>query len=408
MTSRRSFTAIELDPEQEQILQLSRDFAEERLRPTAEGRDRDEDIVDEGIHRELGDLGFLAMRVPEQYGGLGLDMLTYLYVIEELAWGDPSVAVSASVHNSLPVAILKRHGSDAQRDEWLPKMASGEVMAAFALSEAGAGSDARAIRTRATPVPEGWRLQGEKMWVTNGGMAGLVITFALSGETEPPGAEPEEAASRQSDSKPIGAFLIPEGIKGVAVGKKEKKMGLRGSETVSLVFDDALLGPEHVVGDPKLGLKYALQALEGGRLGIAAQALGIASAAVDAAFEYADARSQFGRPIRTFQGLQFLLSTMVARLESGRGLLERAARAQAVGDPRSRRLSSLAKWVASEAASLNSRDAVQVFGGYGYSKEYPVERIFRDAKVTEIYEGANEIHRSLVVRQFYRERGYVT
>lgn len=394
MSGRRAFTAIDLDPEARQILELARQFAEDRLRPTAEARDENEETFDTEIHRELSELGFLAMRVPEEYDGLGLDLLTYLYVLEELAWGDAGVAVSVSVHNSLPVSILLKRGSEAQKAEWLPKMASGEALAAFSLSEAGAGTDAAALRTQAVQDGDDWVLNGEKMWVTNGASAGLVLLFART-----------DSPDDRRGSRGIGAFLVPRGVDGFAAGKKERKMGQRGSETVSLTLDDVRLGPEHLIGEPHRGFSYALEGLEGGRLGIAAQSLGIASAAVDAAFQYANEREQFGKPIRANQGLEFKLGNMVTSLEAGRGLLERAATAHMVGDPRARRLSSVAKLFASETAMSASREAVQVFGGYGYSREYPVERLFRDAKVTEIYEGANEIHRSLIARQLYRERG---
>ena len=389
-------TAIELTPEAREMLGLAREFARERLRPTAEERDQNEEAFDADIHRELGELGFLSMRVPERYDGLGLDMLTYIYVLEELAWGDAGVAVSVSVHNSLAVRILADRGSEEQRAHWLPRMASGEVLGAFSLSEAGAGTDAAALRTQAVRDGDDWVLDGEKMWVTNGASAGLVLTFARTDT-------PED----RKGPRGIGAFIVPGGVDGLSVGKKERKMGQRGSETVSLSFRGVRLGPEHLVGEAGRGFSYALAGLDGGRLGIAAVALGIASAAVDEAFEYAGTREQFGRPIREFQGMEFKLGDMVTRLEAARGLLERAATAHATGDPRARRLSSVAKLFASATAVRNSREAVQALGGYGYSREYPVERLFRDAKVTEIYEGANEIHRSLIARQLYRERGEI-
>ncbi|MDX1577304.1 MAG: acyl-CoA dehydrogenase family protein, partial [Gemmatimonadota bacterium] len=234
----------------------------------------------------------------------------------------------------------------------------------------------------------------EKLWVTNGAAADLVFTFARTDT-------PED----RRHTRGIGAFVIPQGTEGFRPGKKERKMGQRGSETVAVVLDDVRLGEEHLIGEPYRGFSYALQALEGGRLGIAAQALGIAWAALEEAFEYAGEREQFGRPLREFQGVEFKLADMVTRLEAARGLMERAATAYMVGDPRSRRLSSVAKLFASEAAMQVAREAVQIHGGYGYSREYPVERWFRDAKVTEIYEGANEIHRGIITRQLYRERG---
>ncbi|MCG8468670.1 MAG: acyl-CoA dehydrogenase family protein [Gemmatimonadetes bacterium] len=390
----RAFSGIDLSEDALPVLELARQFAEERLRPTAEARDESEDVFDADIHRELGELGFLGMRVPEEHDGLGLDLLTYLYVLEELAWGDAGVAVSVSVHNSLPVSILLARGSEDQKREWLPKMARGEALAAFSLSEAGAGTDAAALRAHATRDGDDWILNGEKLWVTNGASADLVFTFVRTDTRED-----------RKGTRGIGAFVLPKGTEGFSAGKKERKMGQRGSETVALTLDEVRLGPEHLIGEPDRGFSYALEALEGGRLGIAAQALGIASAAIDEAYEYAATREQFGRPLRTFQGMEFKLGEMLTALEAGRGLLERAAVAHMVGDPRARRLSSVAKLFASETAMEVTRQAVQVHGGYGYSREYPVERLFRDAKVTEIYEGANEIHRSLIARQLYRERG---
>ncbi len=392
--SRRFFSGIALDEDARQILELARQFAEQRLRPTAERRDREEERFDLEIHREIAELGFLGMRVPEEYGGLGLDLLTYLYVLEELAWGDAGVAVSVSVHNSLPVSILTRHGSDAQRRRWLPRMASGELLAAFSLSEAGAGSDAAALRTQAVRDGDGWRIDGEKMWVTNGAAADLVFTFVRT-----------DTPDERLGTRGIGAFIVPKGTPGFRPAKKERKMGLRGSETVSLALDGVRLADEYLIGEPRGGFGYALEALEGGRLGIAAQAIGIAAAALDAALDYAAEREQFDRPLKDFQGIEFLLAEVGTRLEASRGLLERAATAYMAEDPRSRRLSSTAKLFASETAMFAARRAVQVHGGYGYSREYEVERLFRDAKVTEIYEGASEIHRGLIARQLYRERG---
>ena len=389
---RRSYTGINLSSESVQLLTLAREFSEERLRPTAGERDLHEDVFDGAIHQELGELGFLGMRVPEAYGGLGLDLLTYLYVLEELAWGDSGVAVSVSVHNSLSVSILTRRGSEEQRQRWLPKMATGEILGAFSLSEAGAGTDAAALRTQATREDDGRVLNGGKMWVTNGASAALVLICART-----------DTSSDRKGPHGIGAFLVPTDVVGYNPGKKERKMGQRGSETVSLSLEDVKLGHEGLIGDPSRGFSYALEALEEGRLGIAAQALGIASAALDEAVEYAGTRSSFGRALKNFQGMEFKLGNMSAQLEAGRGLVERAATAYMVGDPRARRLSSIAKLVASETAVFATREAVQVFGGYGYSREYPVERLFRDAKVTEIYEGTNEIHRSLIARQLYRE-----
>lgn len=392
--SRRTFTGLDLAEEQLQILQVARDFAEERLRPTAEERDANEDRFDMAVHRELGALGFLGMLVPEEYDGLGLDLLTYLYVLEELAWGDPGVAVSVSVHNSLPVSVLVRHGTEAQRERWLRPMGRGEMLGAFSLSEANAGTDAAAIETQAVREGDEWVLNGTKLWVTNGASADIVLTFART-----------DTPDDRRGGRGIGAFFIPQGTPGFNPGKKERKMGLRGSETVELALDGVRLGDEYLIGDPGSGLGYALGSLEGGRLGIAAQAIGIGAAALEYALEYASERAQFGSALSTFQGIQFKLADMSLRLEAARALLERAARACMVEDPRHRRLSSSAKLYASEMAMHLTREAVQIFGGYGYAREYPVERLFRDAKVTEIYEGVSEIHRVILAQQLYRERG---
>lgn len=392
-TSRRDFSGIRLSEETRQILQLARDFAEERIRPGAESRDRAESDFDRGIVDEMGELGFLGMLTPPEYDGLGLDLLTYLYVLEELSWGDPSVALSMSVHCSLPTKILLDRGTEEQKERWLQPMSRGELLGAFSLTEANAGSDAAGITTQAVRDGDGWLLNGEKTWVTNGATADLVLTFARTDS-------PED----RRGSRGIGAFLIPGGTPGFEPGKKERKMGLRGSETVSIALNDVRLGPEHLIGEPDEGFRYALRGLEGGRLGIAAQSIGIAAAALDHALEYAAERRQFGKPLRDFQGIEFKLSEMSSRLEASRGLLERAALSLMDDDPRRRRLSSIAKLFSSQTAVFVTREAVQVFGGYGYAREYPVERLFRDAKVTEIYEGTSEIHRVLVARQLYRER----
>lgn len=391
---RRSHAGARLTEEQRQILGLARSFAKRELRPTAAERDENELAFDRRPVEQLGELGFLGMLIPEEYDGLGLDMLTYLYVLEEISWGDPSVAVSMSVHNSLPTQTLLRHGTDEQKDRWLRPMARGEILGAFSLSEADAGSDASAITSQAVRDGDGWRLDGAKMWVTNGASADLVLMMVRT----------DEPTDRQG-SRGIGAFLVPTDAEGYIPGKKEPKMGLRGSETVAVTLQGLRLGPEHLIGEPGQGFRYALEALEGGRLGIAAQAIGIAEAALDYARDYAEEREQFGRAIKDFQGIQFKLADMATRVEASRGLLYRAALAYDADEPRKRKLSSMAKLNASEAATWVTRQAVQIFGGYGYSREYPVERLFRDAKVTEIYEGTSEIHRMIIARELYLERG---
>jgi alkylation response protein AidB-like acyl-CoA dehydrogenase len=359
---RRSLAGTRLTEEQREILTLARTFARNELRPGAESRDVNEDSFDIRPVRMLGELGFLGMLIPEEHDGLGLDMLTYLYVLEEIAWGDPSVAVSMSVHNSLPTQTILHHGTEEQKNRWLKPMARGELLS--------------------------------KMWVTNGASADLVLMMVRTDEP-----------SDRRGSKGIGAFLVPTDADGYIGGKRERKMGLRGSETVSVTLQDLHLGSEHLIGEPGLGFRYALEALEGGRLGIAAQAIGIAEAALDHSRDYAEQRVQFGRSISRFQGIQFKLADMATRVEAARGLLYRAALAYDADELRKRKLSSMAKLNASETATWVTRQAVQIFGGYGYSREYPVERLFRDAKVTEIYEGTSEIHRIIIARELYLERG---
>lgn len=391
---RRSYGGTKLTEEQRQICELARSFALEELRPGLERREEREDEFDRSPVDRLAELGFLGMLIPPEYDGLGLDMLTYLYALEEIAWGDPSVAVSMSVHNSLPTQTLLHHGTAEQKERWLKPMARGELLGAFSLSEAAAGSDAAAIQTQAVRDGDGWRLDGSKMWVTNGASADLVLLMART-----------DVGGQRKGSRGIGAFLVPTDLPGYIPGKKERKLGLRGSETVEVALDGLRLGREHLIGEPESGFGYALQALEGGRLGIAAQAVGIAEAALDFARDYAAERHQFGRAIAEFQGIQFKLADMATRLEAARGLLYRAAQAYEADELRKRKLSSMAKLYASETAMWVTRQAVQIFGGYGFSREYPVERLFRDAKVTEIYEGTSEIHRIIIARELYMERG---
>lgn len=389
-----SYAGAGLSGEERQIVDLAREIADQELRPGAGDRDRREEEFDREVVDRLGELGFLGLTTPPEYGGLGLSTLAYLCVLEELARGDPSVAVSVSVHNSLPVKILLAHGSAAQKDRWLPPLAEGELLGAFSLSEAGAGSDAASLKAQATRDGDDWVLTGEKMWVTNGASADLVLLFV---RTDEPGAR------RGVDG--IGGFVVRTDAPGWQPYKKEKKMGLRGSETVAVSLDELRLPGDHLVGEPDQGFRYALEALNAGRLGIAAQALGIGQAALDHAVEYASEREQFGRTIGEHQGVRFELADMAADVASARALTHRAARLVDEDAPAARRYASMAKLTASEAAMAAARQAVQVFGGYGYMREYPVERLFRDAKVTEIYEGTSEIHRLIIGKQLFAERG---
>ena len=375
--------------EQQQIRDLAREFAENELRPHAEEWDREARFPRE-IVQKLGELGFLGMLLPEQYDGLGLDTAAYLIALEEIARGDASVAVGMSVHNSLPTQMILAQGTDAQKERWLPPMARGEMLGAFSLSEADAGTDAAAMVAQARRVDGGWVLNGSKAWVTNGGFGDVVVTMVRTDT-------PED----RRGAKGIGAFIVPTATEGYSVGKKEDKMGQRASETVGISFHEMFVPDDQLLGDPSQGFIYALQGLDSGRLGIAALAIGIAQAALEHALAYADERRQFGHKIREFQGMQFKLANMGTRVEAARALLHRAAAAKDAGEPVSR-LSSMAKLFASESAMYVTNEAVQVFGGYGYMQEYPVERLFRDAKVTEIYEGTSEIQRTIIARELYR------
>ncbi|UCC48180.1 MAG: acyl-CoA dehydrogenase family protein [Gemmatimonadota bacterium] len=384
----RDFTLTE---EQEQIRELARDFAERELRPRAVEWDEKQAFHSE-VMPMLAELGFLGMLLPEEYDGLDLGMLTYLAALEQISWGDASVAITLSVHNSLPTQMILKYGSEEQRRKWLPAMARGELLGAFALSEAGAGSDAASLKARAERDGDGWVVNGEKMWVTNGSAANVLLVMV---RTDAPG--------ERRGAHGIGAFIVPTDTPGYEVGKKEDKTGLRSSETVSVAFNDMRLGPEALLGEPDKGLIYALSSLEGGRMGVGAQAVGIAQAALEHAVAYAGEREQFGQPIKDFEGLAFKLADMATRVEASRGLLHKAARAWDGGQA-GMKLSSMAKLFCSETAVWVTSQAINIFGGYGFMRDYPVEKLFRDAKVTEIYEGTSEIQRLVIARSLYEER----
>jgi alkylation response protein AidB-like acyl-CoA dehydrogenase len=378
-----------MTPEQEQIRDLAAEFADNEIAPHAAAWDHEGAFPREVIAR-LGELGFLGMLIPEEWDGLGLDTLSYLVALEEIARGDASVAVAMSVHNSLPTQMILAHGSDEQKERFLRPMARGELLGAFSLSEPDSGSDAAAMQTQARRVDGGWVLNGAKAWVTNGGFGDLVMAMART-----------DTPQNRRGSRGIGAFIIPTGTQGYVVGRKEDKMGQRASETVGVAFEEMFIPDDQVLGDPDHGFIYAMQGLNGGRMGIAALAVGIAQAALAHAIRYAGERRQFGRPIKDFQGLQFKLANMATRVEASRGLMHRAAILKDLGQKVSS-IASMAKLFASETAMYVTTEAIQVFGGYGYVKEYPVEKLFRDAKVTEIYEGTSEIQRTVIARELYR------
>ncbi len=385
---RRDYT---LTDEQEQVRQLARDFAENELRPHTVRWDATGEFHEEVVPL-LGKLGFMGMLLPPEYDGLGIDMLTYLLALEQISWGDASVAITMSVHNSLPTQMILRFGNDEQKQKWLPPMARGELLGAFALSEAGSGSDAASLSARAERDGEHWVLNGEKLWVSNGSRADVVMVMVRT-----------DRPDDRRGARGIGAFIVPTDTPGYSVGKKEDKTGLRSSETVAISFNDMRLGPDALLGDPYKGFLYAMSGLQGGRLGVAAQALGIAEAALDHTVAYARERRQFGRPISSFQAVSFKFAEMYTRVEASRGLLYRAARAWDAGDV-DKRLCSMAKLHASETAVWVTSQAVNLFGGYGFMRDYPVEKLFRDAKVTEIYEGTSEIQRVVIAKELFQEQ----
>ena len=381
-----------LTEEQREVQTLAREFAAAAIAPHAARWDR-EACFPVAVARQMGELGFLGMLIPEQYDGLGLDTTSYLLALEEIAAADASAAVLMSVHNSLPTQMLLNFGSDEQRERFLRPMARGELIGAFALSEPDAGSDASALRCQAVRERDDWVLSGTKSWVTSGSFADVIMVMA---RTDTPDA--------RQGSKGISAFLVTPDLPGFHVGKKEDKMGLRASPTVQLTFDGMRVPAGNLLGVEGQGFVYAMRSLDNGRLGIAAQALGIARAALDAALGYADERKQFKQPIREFQAIQFKLADMASRIASARALLHATAAAKDRGESTTLH-GSMSKLLASETAMFVTSEAIQIFGGYGYVKDYPVERYFRDAKITEIYEGTSEIQRIVIARELYAARG---
>jgi alkylation response protein AidB-like acyl-CoA dehydrogenase len=376
---------LPLTADQLAIQTTAREFAARELAPYAAQWDRDAHF-DPAIVTKLASLGFLGMLLPEQYDGLALDASTYLIALEEIAVVDASAAVLMSVHNSLPTQLLLAFGNDQQRERFLSRLARGELLGAFALSEPEAGSDAGSLRCQATRDGDDWILNGTKAWVSHGTHAGVILAMART-----------DSVDDRRGTRGISTFIVTPDLPGFSVGKKEDKMGLRASPTVQLTFDNMRVPGDRLLGEPGKGFSYAMASLDHGRLGIAAQAIGIARAAYEASARYANERQQFGKPIGEFQAIQFKLADMATRITAARTLLHAAAAAKDRGE-RITRYASMAKLFATETAMWVTTQAVQVFGGYGYVTDYPVERHFRDAKVTEIYEGTSEIQRIVIGR----------
>jgi alkylation response protein AidB-like acyl-CoA dehydrogenase len=377
-----------LTEEQISIQTVAREFAATEIAPFSDAWDRDAHF-EPALVKKLGDLGFLGMLIPEEYDGMGLDTLTYLVALEEIATVDASVAVMLSVHNSLPTQMLLRWGSQDQKERFLKPMARGEALGAFALSEPESGSDAASLTTQAVRDGDGWILNGTKAWVSSGTEGDVIIAMV---RTDAPGD--------RRGARGISAFIITPDLPGFSVGKKEDKMGLRASPTVQLHFSDMRVPGDRLLGALGSGFIYAMQSLDNGRLGIAAQSIGIAEAALRASVAYAAERKQFNKPIKEFQAIQFKLADMATKVSAARALLHMSATAKDRGEHMTQ-FSAMAKLLASESAMWVTTEAVQIFGGYGYVKDYPVERLFRDAKVTEIYEGTSEIQRIVIARELY-------
>lgn len=370
----------ELKPEQKLVLETARRVAEEVLWPLAPEYDRSGEYPWPQL-RALAELGFLGMTTPEEWGGAGLDSVTWALVLEEMAAADPSVAGIVSVTSGLPQYMLLRYGSEEQKRRYLIPLARGDWIGAFCLTEPEAGSDPASLRTRAERVQGGYLLNGVKSWITSAGQAHLYVVMART-------------------DKGISAFLVEKDFPGLSFGALEEKMGLHAAHTREVRLEGVFVPEENLLGEEGKGLRYALSGLDSGRVGVAAQAVGMARAAFEIARRYADERVQFGQKIRAFQGVAFKLADMHVRIQAARALVLEAARKKDRGE-RFTLEASTAKLFASETAVEVTRWAVQILGGYGYSREYRVERYYRDAKVTEIYEGTSEIQRLVIARELY-------
>jgi len=370
-----------LSEEHEMIRKMVREFAENEVAPTAAERD-EEERFDLNIFEKMAELGLTGIPWPEEYGGIGSDYLAYCIAVEELSRVCASTGVTLSAHTSLAGWPLYKFGTEEQKQKYLRPMAEGTKIGAYGLTEPGSGSDAGGMKTAAILDGENYILNGSKIFITNGGIADIYIVFAL---TNP------------NDKRSTTAFIIEKDFEGFSVGKKEKKLGIRSSPTTEIIFQDCKVPVQNVLGEVGQGFKIAMMTLDGGRNGIAAQAVGIAQGALDAAIAYAKERKQFGKPIVENQGISFKLADMATSIEASRLLTYQAAWLESSGLPYGKE-SAMSKLMAGDTAMKVTTEAVQIFGGYGYTKDYPVERYMRDAKITQIYEGTQEIQRLVISR----------
>lgn len=373
---------FQLTAEQQEIRKLVRDFALKDVAPTAAQRD-EEERFDRSIFEKMARIGLTGIPWPEEYGGAGLDFVSYVIAVEELSRIDSSIGVTLSAHISLASWPIFKFGTEEQKQKYLRPLAEGTKLGAYCLTEPGSGSDAGGMRTTAVLSEDGshYILNGSKIFITNGGDAETYVVFA--------------STDRSQRTRGVTAFIVEKDFEGFSVGKKEKKLGIRSSSTTEVIFDNCKVPVENRLGEEGFGFKIAMMTLDGGRNGIAAQALGIAQGALDLALDYAKQREQFGKPISTFQGMQFKLADMATKVEASRLLTYQAAWLESQGLPYGK-ASAMAKLFAGDSAMEVTTEAVQVFGGYGYTRDYPVERFMRDAKITQIYEGTNEIQRMVI------------
>ena len=375
---------FEFNEQEELVRGMSRDFAQNELAPRASQADRDE-TIDPAVFTMLGELGLWGMTIGEEFGGAGMGNKELAIALIELNEGCASTGVTVSVHNSLLGAPITKWGTQEQKEQWLPRLATGELIGAYCLTEPNAGSDAAAVQTNAVLDGDEYVLNGTKIFVTNGAWAGLALAYV---RTNPDA----------SNAKGMSAFLVPMDTPGVKVGKKEKKTGIRGSSTTEVLFENVRIPKANLLGEKDKGFMIAMDTLDGGRIGIASQAIGIGNACLAASIKYSKEREQFGRPIGDFQAIQFKIADMSTRLEAARLLVMRAAAKRDRGE-RCSLESAQAKLAASLACNFAADECLQIHGGAGYTDDFEVERLFRDARITEIYEGATDIQRIVIGRQ---------
>ncbi len=377
---------FELNEDQQQIKRTIREFAEAELAPHVSEWDEAGHFPIE-LRQKFAELGIMGVLFPEEYGGAGMGYIEYAAIIEELARVDPSIGLAIAAHNSLGAGHIFIAGSEAQKQKYLVPLARGDSFAAWGLTEPSCGSDASSMRTTAVRRPGGWVLNGSKNFITNATFAETTVALAIT--------------DRAAGSHGISAFIIERGTKGFSVAKKENKLGMRASDTAALVFDDCFVPDSSLIGEPGQGFIQAMRVLDGGRVSIAALAVGIAQGAFEAALKYSRERHQFGRPISEFQAIQFKLADMATQIDAARLLTYRAAAMKNAGRPTTKE-SSMAKLYASEVAVRVAEECVQIHGGYGYIKEYPAEKYWRDSKLCTIGEGTSEIQRTVIARQILR------